>query len=248
MRKSYGSKGDDPNNHSYWPKISTNGRYVVFYSGASNLVYNDLNEKEDTFIYDLQEKTTTRITLDKNDPLEYTGTPWTSISGDGRYVKFITNDSNNSKIIEKAEKNKYYNSKYHTSIIHNWQTGENIFLPIHGSISFEADTSFSKDGRYIAFVSESPYLVENDTNNVADIFVYNMGAGSTITISGKINSPNNQPQANISLCINNNCETNTDTTGNFTLTREFRNGLYLITPQTSEPLKFTPKPNNQLKT
>lgn len=239
-RVSIGSKGDDPNNHSLWPKISTNGRYVVFYSGASNLVYNDLNEKEDTFIYDLQEKITTRITLDKNDPLEYTGTSSISISGDGRYVKFITNDSNNFKIIEEAKKNKYYNSKHHTSIIHNWQTGENIFLPIN-RISFGADTTFSKDGRYIAFVSESPYLVEDDTNGVADIFVYDMGAGSTITISGKVNSPDNQLLTNINLCINNNCETNTNSTGNFTLTREFRNGLYLITPQTSEPLKFSPK-------
>ncbi len=89
---------------------------------------------------------------------------------------------------------------------------------------------------------------QNDTNGVADIFVYDRGAGSIVTISGKIHSPDNQPLANVALCIDgiDNCEMSTDATGRFTLTRELRNSLYLITPRYTEAeasgaLKFTPK-------
>ena len=43
-----------PNDSSYAPKISADGRFVVFHSRASNLVPDDLNNHSDIFIYDLE--------------------------------------------------------------------------------------------------------------------------------------------------------------------------------------------------
>ncbi len=41
------------NNDSGHPEISRNGRSIVFYSSASNLVANDTNYKSDNFAYNL---------------------------------------------------------------------------------------------------------------------------------------------------------------------------------------------------
>jgi Tol biopolymer transport system component len=50
--ESLSSSGAEPNWHNYAPSITSNGRYVTFYSGASNLVSNDTNGKDDTFLRD----------------------------------------------------------------------------------------------------------------------------------------------------------------------------------------------------
>ncbi len=48
------ANGTIGNGHSYGPSISSNGRYVVFSSAATNLVDKDTNEKIDVFLKDLQ--------------------------------------------------------------------------------------------------------------------------------------------------------------------------------------------------
>ncbi|PYK96562.1 MAG: hypothetical protein DME19_19335, partial [Verrucomicrobia bacterium] len=77
------------NGHSVSPALSSNGRYVVFESEASNLVANDTNGVSDVFLRDVQNGTTTLVSVD-NAGGEGNG-PSTSplISGDGRYVAFV---------------------------------------------------------------------------------------------------------------------------------------------------------------
>ncbi len=52
VRVSLSSDGDQGNAHSVDPDISADGRYVVFESGATNLVAKDLNEASDVFLRD----------------------------------------------------------------------------------------------------------------------------------------------------------------------------------------------------
>src|SRR5205814_3913331 len=51
------------NGNSVSPVISTNGRYVLFESEASNLVTNDTNGFSDVFVRDLQTGTTTFVSV-----------------------------------------------------------------------------------------------------------------------------------------------------------------------------------------
>ena len=51
---SVGSSGAQGNNHSEWPSLSADGRFVAFASFASNLVLSDTNKHEDVFVRDLQ--------------------------------------------------------------------------------------------------------------------------------------------------------------------------------------------------
>ena len=77
------------NNSSYNPAISSDGRYITFYSQASNLTPGDTNGKRDIFLYDKQTDTMENITsIGNNDSYAPV------ISSDGRYITFISNASN----------------------------------------------------------------------------------------------------------------------------------------------------------
>ena len=51
-RVSVGPGGVQANSYSRYPKISADGRYVAFWSCASNLVPSDVNQQSDVFRYD----------------------------------------------------------------------------------------------------------------------------------------------------------------------------------------------------
>jgi Tol biopolymer transport system component len=51
-RVSVASDGTQGNDHSSWPSISANGRYLAFASDASNLVSDDTNGFQDVFVHD----------------------------------------------------------------------------------------------------------------------------------------------------------------------------------------------------
>src|SRR5690606_27385623 len=74
--------------------ISADGRYVAFWSNASNLVAGDTNGTFDVFLRDLQTGTTRLVSLADDESLgnDVSGGP--ALSGDGRFVAF-TSDANN---------------------------------------------------------------------------------------------------------------------------------------------------------
>ncbi|HMK44753.1 MAG TPA: hypothetical protein VK445_11520, partial [Dissulfurispiraceae bacterium] len=55
--------GSYGNNESGGPAISSDGRYVLFISNASNLVTNDTNGAPDFFVRDLQTGQTSRVSV-----------------------------------------------------------------------------------------------------------------------------------------------------------------------------------------
>ncbi len=93
-RVSVDSSGIEGNDKSFIPSISADGRYIVFYSDATNLVPNDTNSKDDCFVHDRQTGNTTRVSVDSSG-IEGNGTSFKpSISADGRYVSFQSYASN----------------------------------------------------------------------------------------------------------------------------------------------------------
>ena len=62
-RVSTATGGGQGNGSSFVPAISADGRYVAFYSDASNLVSGDTNGARDVFVRDLQTGETTRVSV-----------------------------------------------------------------------------------------------------------------------------------------------------------------------------------------
>ncbi|MEB3182293.1 MAG: hypothetical protein VKL59_25135 [Nostocaceae cyanobacterium] len=93
-RVSIGSDGTQANGASLNASISSDGRFVVFESEASNLVPQDTNGKKDVFLHDTKSGTTTLISVDStgNQADEDSYRPY--ISNDGRYVTFTSKANN----------------------------------------------------------------------------------------------------------------------------------------------------------
>ncbi|MDD1720003.1 MAG: hypothetical protein LUQ25_08090 [Methanoregulaceae archaeon] len=65
-RISVRSNGNQGDSYSVRPAISSNGRYVAFDSGATNLVAGDTNEEYDVFLHDRQTAETMRVSVRSN--------------------------------------------------------------------------------------------------------------------------------------------------------------------------------------
>jgi len=87
-RVSTGAAGEQGNAASKAPKISGNGRYVVFESAANNLVATDNNASVDVFRKDILTGAIDRVTV-REDGIDLIGFR-ADISDDGRYVTFIS--------------------------------------------------------------------------------------------------------------------------------------------------------------
>jgi Tol biopolymer transport system component len=178
------SNGDPGNSWSINPSISADGRYVAFASSATNLVPNDTNGHYDIFVHDMETGVTERVSVDSNGNQavnEYCGcmsTGYPSISADGRYVAFHSDASNLVPGSQNALLDVY---------VHDRVTGitELISYNLYGNQGNNVSKfpSISDDGRYVAFHSWARYLVDGDTNGVADIFVRDRETGNLERVS-----------------------------------------------------------------
>ena len=163
---------------SFTPELSANGRFVAFTSFAENLILGDTNEGSDVFVRDLQANTTERVS-------EYTGhfegegdSLRPSISTDGRYVAFDSDDWN----LVWGDTNDVFDV-----FVNDRQTTVTTRVSVDdsGTQSDGASNrpSISADGRYVAYYSEASNLVPGDTNGATDAFVYDRQSGATKRVS-----------------------------------------------------------------
>ncbi|MHB1457603.1 MAG: TolB family protein [Armatimonadota bacterium] len=93
-RVSISSIGEEGNGASDNPAISSDGRYVVFQSLASNLTAGDTNGCLDVFIRDRDSSTTERVSVSSSNEQGNGNSYNPSISADGRYIVFESTASN----------------------------------------------------------------------------------------------------------------------------------------------------------
>ena len=178
-----GFAGDDADGGSYNPATTPEGRYVAFESNATNLVPGDTMGFGDIFVHDRQSGDTERVSVDSmgNEADADSDTP--SISADGRYVAFsslatnlVTNDDNEQRDI----------------FVHDRQTDvtERVNVSTAGDQAEERDSfgvNISADGRYVAFDSAAPNLVQGDGNDATDVFLRDRVMNTTTLISVNTN-------------------------------------------------------------
>ena len=150
--------------------ISSNGRYVAFHSGASNIVPNDKNNQQDVFVYDREMQTMERISVatDGTEANHYSQNA--SISGDGRYVAFMSLASN---LVEEKDENYQVDVFLHDRIN---KTTKLVSKSLDGEAGNTKSLNpvISKNGGHIVFESFAHDLIKNDQNENADVFIYNL--------------------------------------------------------------------------
>jgi Tol biopolymer transport system component len=181
--------GDDD---SVLAAISGDGRFVAFWSLASNLVPGDTNGTTDVFVHDRQTATTERVSVDSRERQATGGTFDTNfgrpaISPDGRFVAFASSATN----LVKGDRNQTADIFLRDRVA---GTTERVSMAGRKTET-NAESSgpaLSPDGRFVAFTSFADNLVAGDTNFTSDVFVRDRQAATTERVS--VNS--NEEQAN----------------------------------------------------
>ncbi len=179
-RVSVASNGAEANGSSAAVDISADGRYVTFSSAATNLVTGDTNGKADIFVYDLQMGSTTRVSVNTSGSEADRGGGDPAISGDGRYVVFLSNSGNlDPRADETALKDLVY--------VHDRQIGQTTLASVYSeggimTVGLLDQPAISRDGRYVAF----SFYDKGDNNGILHIWVRDLQTGT----SNKIESGN----------------------------------------------------------
>jgi Tol biopolymer transport system component len=177
-RVSTATGGGQADGRSFVPAISPDGRYVAFYSDASNLVSGDTNGARDVFVRDLQTGETTRVSV-SGSGAEANGDSFApALSSDGRYVAFAsaatnlvegdTNDANDVFVRDRQT---------------NTTTRVSVGYDGSQANGGSDQPSLSGDGRMVAFISSATNIVNGGTNNVRNAFVYDRQTGTAVVVS-----------------------------------------------------------------
>lgn len=181
-RVSVASDGTPGNGGSFQPKISGDGRFVVFKSDATNLVPGDTNGVTDVFVRDRSRHRTVRVSVSSNGK-QANGVSslysFPNISADGTVVSFTSNASN----LVRNDTNGTADQFVH--LLRNGRTelASAASDGTHGDGWAGGNSALSADGRYVIFASSSDNLVPGDTNNHEDLFVHDRRTGHTERVS-----------------------------------------------------------------
>jgi Tol biopolymer transport system component len=177
-RVSVGPDGVEGDGISEEPWISSDGRSVAFASMATNLVAGDSNDERDAFVHDRLTGQTVRVSV-ASDGSQGDGTAYRPIlSADGSLVAFtssagtlVAGDGNLDTDV----------------FIHDLATSETTRVNLNragNELRSDSGTiAMSADGRFVVFVTGDGYVVADDTNDSADVFLVDRMTGVTTRLS-----------------------------------------------------------------
>jgi len=178
QRMSVDSSGTEGNGDSGLAQISADGRYVAFYSRASNLVAGDTNGQSDLFLRDTTAGTTTRLSVGPGGAQSNGYADGPSISADGRYVTFASP----ATTLVPGDTNGQVDVFLRDRVA---RTTTRISVGPGGAQSNGATSQavISADGRQVAFVSEASNLAPTDTDAEPDVLIRNLATGVNTQVS-----------------------------------------------------------------
>lgn len=157
-------------------EVSTNGRYALFQSNASDLVPSDTNNVSDVFVRDLQTKTTILVSVSTNGSVGNGASRNPVMSADGRYVAFVSAANN----LVAGDTNQIPDI-----FVRDLQAQTTVIASV-GALSTNSITALgsseapviSPDGRYVAFFSTATNLVAGVPPG-GDVYLRDLVAGTT---------------------------------------------------------------------
>lgn len=158
--------GGPGNGASNGVDISSDGRYVVFSSTASNLVAGDTNGFGDVFVYDRSAALMQRVSVSSTGIQGNSLSDAGSISADGRYVVFSSMATN----LVAGDSNGVPDA-----FVHDRQTATTVRLSVDAGGTQgngqSDEPQIDADGRFIVFRSDADNLVAGDSNGESDVFL-----------------------------------------------------------------------------
>jgi len=170
------------------PRITPDGRFVVFDSAASDLVPPsiDTNGKRDVFLRDLVMKTTTLISVDSTGAASATGNSFAPyISTNGVRIAF---QSTASDLLAGTVDANGVDDVY----LRDLAAGTTQLVSVNQGGASAGDAAsqlqgLSADGHAVLFTSDASDLVAGDANAAIDVFVRDTNAATTTLVSINVN-------------------------------------------------------------
>lgn len=167
-----GMGGAQPNNASFNPSVSGDGKFVAFRSNASNLIPNDTNGVGDIFVYNIANGTIERVSESSEGTQGNFPSDRPSINENGRFISFYSDattlvyqDTNGSGDIFLHDRNTEITTRVSVRAANGGQ----------GSGPSGQISAISDNGSVIAWESFQANIVSNDTNASSDVFVSEAG-------------------------------------------------------------------------
>lgn len=161
------------------PRLTPDGRFILFHSHATNLVQGDTNGVDDLFIVDRANGLVERVSTGALGQANSSVTEY-DLSDDGRWVAWTSYASN----LVADDTNGVVDL-----FIKDRASGELIRVvgPSGEAVAGLGSPRLSADGMFVAFYSNAANLDPLDTNNTGDTFVFDVAARTVrrlVTASG----------------------------------------------------------------
>lgn len=171
--------GGPPDGSTSFAAISANGRFVAFKSYANDLVADDRNGVYDLFVHDREIGVTSLVAVTPSGAYARNGAHGCpSLSADGRYIAFTSFSRDllpgSGRIGDLIFVRDQVAAT--TTLVSVDSTGAAAHGPCY-------HPKLSADGRFVAFESDVPDLVANDTNHARDVFLHDRQTGETVRVS-----------------------------------------------------------------
>ncbi len=178
-RVSLDTSGNNPNLNSRVPSVSSNSRFVVFESDATDLVTGDTLGFTDIFRYDRTTTTTIRVSVTNGGGQANQRSTVADVSDDGRFIVFASTASN---LTAETDANGL-NDIFLRDTLNNTTTL--ISKSIGGTTGNGASLKpvISDDGTVIAYESLASDILAADADTTSDVYRYIVASGTTELVS-----------------------------------------------------------------
>jgi Tol biopolymer transport system component len=163
--------------------ISRDGRWVAFHTSDRSLIPDDTNDDRDIYIHDTTNRTIERVSVRSDGTPLDAPSSMPSLSREGRWVAFLSQG-----LLTPQEEPIYLNQV----LVRDRATGTTSRLsqttagePANGWCEITS-RAISDDGQTVVFHSRATNLVQPDTNEGYDIFLYNQATDTLTRLSNGV--------------------------------------------------------------
>lgn len=176
-RASVDSRGAQANNNSSDPRLSFDGRYVVFESLASNLVSSDTNGSFDVFVHDRDLRITEMVSVDSTGDQAPGNSTNPATDDSGYRIAFACSSAMSPEDISPSVDVYLRDRTAGTTTLISKRYKSQPF----GAGAFRP--AVSGDARFITFRCTDDDVVPGDTNGQSDSFLHDRQTGTTELVS-----------------------------------------------------------------
>ncbi|MCK6447427.1 MAG: hypothetical protein L6Q99_13640 [Planctomycetes bacterium] len=170
--------GTEPNDVLFGQSVSTDGRWIVFDSRATDLVFGDTNGKQDVFLRDMSLGSIQRLSISSAGDQANGDSTSIGATPDGRFVLFGSSATN---LDASGDTGMFFDP-----FLRDIGNGTTVRLPLVASGFPNGESSpvdLSGDGRYALFTSTATNLDPADASPVRDLYLHDVVLGTTELIS-----------------------------------------------------------------